>query len=156
MSHRCAISPFANDVRSAAFDLLLVLGIAILAGSLARVAVEIADPGGAFGPAPVIFAANARSQAPLPADEDCHCLILDPATGMGSPLLLAQVNRETAKLAEPPRPPGFLAGETAGMRERARRGESTDLRIDFFFAALSIRNPGQGAIAIANGSGDPR
>lgn len=147
MSLSLAITPNTNPLRAVCHDVLLVLAIAAFSVALTRIAVEIADPGGAFGPAPVFFAAGSPPGATASnASSACQCGVSDSSRAAGGETLPAPLPREAAS-GEPPRPRGFLAGETAEMRERGRSGWA-DLRSDFALATLSMRNPGKGGIVM--------
>ncbi|MFN8592767.1 MAG: hypothetical protein U0031_15010 [Thermomicrobiales bacterium] len=131
-----AITTTAECLLAARNTLLLGLLVASFAGSLSWFAREIASPDGAFGPAPRFPDAGAPALVIAAADGAARA---EPnRTDVGSLPLTA------AASGERPRPREILAGDTAEVRQSRR--VDTDVRSWFIVSAMSIRNPGQGAL----------
>lgn len=118
-------------------DLLLVICVAILAGSLSWLSAEILNPDGALGPAALFNHPGSPSRPMTESDREIDAAQRHPPHDREP--LTATASGET------PRPRGFLAGETAEMRQR-RRQPDNDLRSWFIANTLAMHNPGRGAL----------
>jgi hypothetical protein len=122
-------------------DLLLACVIAAFSFAVVAVAAEIADPKGALGPLPVLFARD-RGERPKAIDAECRCDRSDPVIApFGSAAVEAGVPVATMEGAsESPR--GHSGGGIAVRREQPITGPRNDLRADLQAAALGIRSLG--------------